>query len=110
MDRDKFPALWRHKLHSRRARGIHSCRTPKQSLNVDCGNRHGGVQMIYRTEELRWHRSRHCSGGTCVEVARAGDNILVRDSKDPRGAVLSFTPSEWRAFIEGVKRGELSFE
>ncbi|MEU8815605.1 DUF397 domain-containing protein [Actinoplanes sp. NPDC048796] len=66
--------------------------------------------MSYWTDEPRWQRSRSCSQSTCVEVARAGETILVRDSKNPGGAVLSFTPSEWRAFVEGVKRGELSFE
>ncbi|MFF5080650.1 DUF397 domain-containing protein [Actinoplanes sp. NPDC000266] len=66
--------------------------------------------MIYSADELRWQRSRRCSSGTCVEVAQADGNILVRDSKNPGGAVLSFDPSEWRAFVEGVKQDEFSFE
>ncbi|XVU25852.1 DUF397 domain-containing protein [Actinoplanes sp. CA-054009] len=66
--------------------------------------------MIYRADELRWQRSRRCSSGTCVEVAQADGNILVRDSKNPEGAILSFDPSEWRAFVEGVKQDEFSFE
>jgi hypothetical protein len=45
--------------------------------------------------------------GSCVEVAGLGDDIIrVRDSKNPRGAVLSFTPAEWDAFIGGVHNGE----
>ncbi len=32
--------------------------------------------------------------------------IAVRDSKDPGGPVLDFTPAEWRAFIAGVRDGE----
>ena len=32
--------------------------------------------------------------------------IRVRDSKNPRGAVLNFTPGEWDAFIGGVRNGE----
>jgi hypothetical protein len=45
--------------------------------------------------------------GNCVEVADlAGDTIGVRDSKHPTGAVLSFTPAEWDAFIGGVRNGE----
>lgn len=45
--------------------------------------------------------------GNCVEVAGlTGDVILVRDSKHPRRAVLSFTPAEWDAFIGGVHLGE----
>lgn len=45
--------------------------------------------------------------GNCVEVAGlAHDRIRVRDSKHPRGAVLSFTPAEWDAFVGGVRNGE----
>jgi Domain of unknown function (DUF397) len=45
--------------------------------------------------------------GNCVEVAGlTGDRIRVRDSNDPRGAVLNFTPAEWDAFIGGVHKGE----
>ncbi|WP_433394256.1 DUF397 domain-containing protein [Micromonospora sp. KLBMP9576] len=40
------------------------------------------------------------NGGTCVEVA---DNLAgvvgVRDSKDPAGPALVFTPTAWRAFV-----------
>jgi hypothetical protein len=32
--------------------------------------------------------------------------IAVRDSKDPDGPVLLYTPREWDAFLDGVKRGE----
>lgn len=42
----------------------------------------------------------------CVEVANLGDRIAVRDSKDPDGPVLVFTPAEWDAFIGGAKDGE----
>lgn len=45
-------------------------------------------------------------GGNCVEIARIGDQVAVRDSKHPRGAVLAFTAAEWEAFIGGVKAGE----
>lgn len=45
--------------------------------------------------------------GNCVEVAGlSGDTIRVRDSKNPRGGVLSFTTAEWDAFIGGVRIGE----
>ncbi|MEV4187115.1 DUF397 domain-containing protein [Streptosporangium canum] len=59
------------------------------------------------------------NGGDCVEVAelkdvtgglghKAGhtDLIAVRDSKDPDGPKLFFTPTEWDAFINGVKASE----
>jgi hypothetical protein len=30
----------------------------------------------------------------------------VRDSKDRNGPVLYYTPLEWEAFCDGIKRGE----
>jgi hypothetical protein len=47
------------------------------------------------------------SNGNCVEVADLTPGIIgVRDSKDPEGAVLRFTPGEWKAFVGGVRNGE----
>jgi hypothetical protein len=47
------------------------------------------------------------NGGNCVEVARNRPGIVaVRDSKDPDGPKLTFTPDEWRAFSAGVRGGE----
>jgi hypothetical protein len=55
-----------------------------------------------------WRKSSRSGPWTdnCVEVAFVGDSILVRDSKNPAGAVLVFTPSEWDAFVNGAKDGE----
>lgn len=55
-----------------------------------------------------WRKSTHSGGdGNCVEVAVAVDGTVgVRHSKNRDGAHLHFTPYEWRAFIDGVKRGE----
>lgn len=47
-----------------------------------------------------------CDTGSCVELSDRGDTILLRDSKDPGGAVLGFTRDEWMAFIRGAKQGE----
>jgi hypothetical protein len=46
----------------------------------------------------------------CVEVAFVGDAIAVRDSKDPTGPVLVFTPGEWDAFVAGAKDGEFDVD
>lgn len=54
---------------------------------------------------MSWRRASGCDSNTCVEVAYA-DDVLVRDSKDPDGPVLRFTPDEWTAFTEGVRGGE----
>jgi hypothetical protein len=47
------------------------------------------------------------SNGNCVEVASLpGGTIGVRNSKDPGGPVLRFTPREWDAFVGGARLGE----
>lgn len=56
-----------------------------------------------------FRKSSRCSGGSCVEVAKDGDQFLIRDSKRPGVAPLAFTKDEWVAFVEGVNAGEFSF-
>jgi hypothetical protein len=54
-----------------------------------------------------WQRSsRSNAAGNCVEVRILGDQVSVRDSKRP-DIVLRLTRTEWRAFLEAVKRGDL---
>jgi len=56
-----------------------------------------------------WYKSTFSngSGGNCVETAKLPDGgRAVRDSKDPDGPVLTFTASEWAAFVAGVKARE----
>lgn len=59
------------------------------------------------SEQPRWRKSSRCNsnGSDCVEV---GDNlpgrVLVRDSKDVTGPVLTFTPAAWAAFVRTVTR------
>ena len=49
-----------------------------------------------------WRKSSRSGENGCVEVAFVGDQVAVRDSKQKRGPVLVFTPTEWKAFIGGV--------
>ena len=44
--------------------------------------------------------------GQCVEVASAAGNIALRDSKNPDGPILVYTPAEFRAFLDGARNGE----
>ena len=57
-----------------------------------------------------WHKStRSSANGNCVEVAdNLPDVIAVRDSKNPTGGTLLFHPTEWKAFLDGVKTGEFN--
>ena len=65
--------------------------------------------MIKAPEELHWRRSRECRDGTCVEVAKIGTQILIRDSKNLDGTPLEFDEAEWNAFVAGVKAGDFGF-
>lgn len=53
-----------------------------------------------------WRKSSYSSanGGQCVEVARnLPGAVAVRDSKDPGGPALVFTPRDWRAFTATLR-------
>jgi Domain of unknown function (DUF397) len=66
--------------------------------------------LIFEPSALRWVKSSlSYANGDCVQLARLPDGrIAVRDSKDPSGPVLRFTPSEWAAFLDGVHNGEFA--
>jgi Domain of unknown function (DUF397) len=68
----------------------------------------GGRPVGKPVSDSRWIKSSlSFSNGNCVEVANLPHGeIGVRDSKDPKGAVLRFTPDEWHAFLGGVRNGE----
>lgn len=51
-----------------------------------------------------WRKSTYSgSGNNCVEVRTSGPGVAVRDSKNPHGGVLTFTPEQWRAFTRTIK-------
>ncbi|GAA2238055.1 hypothetical protein GCM10010430_18850 [Kitasatospora cystarginea] len=58
--------------------------------------------------EPEWFKSSYSSnGGACVEVAANLSGVVpVRDSKDPQGPALAFSPESFAAFVAGVKAGE----
>lgn len=54
-----------------------------------------------------WRKSSYSGGaGNCVEIAgNLPGAVGVRDSKDPAGPELVFTPRTWRAFVAKMKNG-----
>jgi hypothetical protein len=52
-----------------------------------------------------WRTSSHSgANGDCVEVARPAPGVIaVRDSKDPGGSRLAFTPGQWAAFTISLR-------
>jgi hypothetical protein len=64
--------------------------------------------MAMNFQDAKWRKSSRSNGNggaNCVEVAVAGRRIGVRDSKNPTGPVLQFTPVDWESFVDGAKRG-----
>ncbi|MFF3573199.1 DUF397 domain-containing protein [Nocardia jiangxiensis] len=58
--------------------------------------------------EAKWFKSTR-SGGTkeCVEIAHLDNGAVgVRDSKNPTGPALLFTPAEWDAFTTDLSTGK----
>jgi hypothetical protein len=47
--------------------------------------------------------------GNCVEVEESQGVFRLRDSKDPCGPVLEFTPGEWSEFTSRIKAGVLNY-
>ncbi|WP_406234305.1 DUF397 domain-containing protein [Nocardia sp. NBC_01009] len=66
--------------------------------------------MTADLSRAQWFKSsRSAAQADCVEVAfLEGGVVGVRDSKNPTGPALVFTPGEWDAFTAGVQDGEFN--
>lgn len=54
--------------------------------------------------ETVWRKSSYSGGhNECVEVASVNHFVVLRDSKDPAGPRLYFTPAEWNDFLLEVQ-------
>jgi hypothetical protein len=57
--------------------------------------------------DVTWRKSSYSggNGGNCIEVGDHADggSVLVRDTRDRQGPVLTFSPGTWRRFADQVK-------
>lgn len=57
-----------------------------------------------------WRKSSYSTEqefGTCVEVAELGEQLGVRDSKNPGQPHLTFSRESWSAFVGAIKSSSL---
>ncbi|NKY26477.1 DUF397 domain-containing protein [Nocardia gamkensis] len=66
--------------------------------------------MSASLSDATWFKSSYSSADRdCVEVAFLREGLVgVRDSKNPAGPAIVFTPSVWDRFTTRVASGELS--
>jgi Domain of unknown function (DUF397) len=66
----------------------------------------GGNGSCVEVADVRvvWRKSTDSGGnGDCVEVADLRRAVAVRDSKNPTGGALRFSPDEWKTFLQSVR-------
>ena len=63
--------------------------------------------MTGHRNAISWIKSSFSNSfSNCVEVAEDAGCVLVRNSRQPSGLKLVFTPGEFSAFLAGAKAGE----
>jgi Domain of unknown function (DUF397) len=64
------------------------------------------IKMTEHTRPPSWRKASYSSNGeACVEVGHDGPAVAVRDTKDPDGPALTFTPAGWQTFTRRVRDG-----
>ncbi|HET6530246.1 MAG TPA: DUF397 domain-containing protein [Actinoplanes sp.] len=58
---------------------------------------------------MEWQRSSFCADNQCLEVAVAGDTVVVRDGKNTDLATLRFDRGTWNDFLDGIEAGDFIF-
>jgi uncharacterized protein DUF397 len=56
----------------------------------------------------QWRKAKKSgtNGNGCMELARIGDLVVLRDSKNPEGPVQVYSRHELDCFLDGAKAGE----
>ena len=58
------------------------------------------------TGEPSWRIAKECDGGSCVEIAKQGEHVLVRRSTDPDGTLIILSHDMWKEFVARVKHDD----
>ena len=55
--------------------------------------------------ESNWRKSSYSgdNGGACVEIASSAQVVLVRDTTNRSGPVVTFSADAWRSFTTSTK-------
>jgi hypothetical protein len=63
------------------------------------------------TDNLQWRKARRsANNGACVEVAPANGHVLVRDSKNQDGLIMSYSADSWYVFLAGARAGQFDLD
>lgn len=54
---------------------------------------------------MNWRKSTYSAAGSCVEVAKHDENIVLRESDQPNEIIFT-SKEKFAAFVKGVKAGE----
>jgi hypothetical protein len=73
-----------------------------------CERKPGNV--LPTTGPLTWRKSKACSNAACIEIAEQSSSFLMRDSKEARGPMLTFSRADWGNFIAGIRDNALKRE
>jgi len=50
-----------------------------------------------------WHTSTSCDTGSCLEVAAVADDVMIRNSTDRDGALITVSRARWNAFLSDIR-------
>lgn len=63
-----------------------------------------------RHSTLIWRKSKASNADQeCVEMASTERSVLVRDSRDPAGPALEFSPAQWSSFMRRIREDDGAF-
>ena len=94
---------WAREMKKKLEESLHTLRKASECLTK-------GVFVVlspdFSAPDISWRTAVKSGASNCVQVARRGDAIMIADSKNPSGPVLSYTLQEFDAFLDGAKKGE----